>query len=313
MDVICIIGPTACGKKEIATALLDEFGEKITFISCDSRKIYRYMDIGTAKPPPSLRQYFRLMDIRNPDETYSAGDFAKDAEVILQEVYSKAKVPVIIGGTPLYYLALFSEFFEEPKKDPEIRRYVLEKLKKFGSETLYRELMEIDEETASKLHPNDWIRITRALEIYYQLKIPPSVARKTLKKERRFRPIYFGINIPRELLYQKIEARTLKMFHEGLVEETEKILQMGYSRELPSLNTIGYKESIAYLEKKISLEEAIRKTVKNTKVYARRQLRFFRSFNNVVWFYLPEQEKLLLDRLKAEIKSKLEGSDINIA
>jgi tRNA dimethylallyltransferase len=312
MEVICILGPTACGKKEIATFLINEFDEKITLISCDSRKIYRYMDIGTAKPPPSIRQYFRLVDIKDPDETYSAGDFAKDAEKIIQEAYLNAKVPVFIGGTPLYYLALFLEFFEEPKKDPGIRQYVLEKLRKFGSEALYKELMEIDQETALKLHPNDWIRITRALEIYYQLKIPPSVARKTLKKDRKFKPLYFGVTMPRELLYQKIEARTLKMFDEGLVKETEKILLMGYSKELPSLNTIGYKESIAFLEKKISLEEAIRKTVKNTKVYARRQVRFFRSFNNVLWFYLPEQEKLLLDRLKAEIKSKLEGSDFNI-
>ena len=305
MEIICIIGPTACGKKDIAKYLLEKFGDKIHFISCDSRKVYRFMDIGTAKPERPIRDFFELIDIRNPDEIYSAGDFSKDAEKTIMKILDNGKIPIIIGGTPLYYRALFSEFFEEPKKDPEVRQYLLKRLKEEGVEKLHEELKNIDPETASKLHPNDWLRITRALEIYYNTGIPASEARKKLRRKRIFEPKYIGIVQPNPELYKKIEERTKKMFQEGLIEETQKILEMGYSENLPSLNTIGYKETIKYLRGELTLDEAISKTIKNTKIYARRQKMFFKSFENVSWFTLPEEKEQLLQRLKEEVLKRL--------
>lgn len=305
MKIICIIGPTACGKKEVAKYLLDKYGDKIRFISCDSRKVYRYMDIGTAKPEKPIRKFFELIDIRNPDEIYSAGDFARDAEKIAMETLNSGKIPVIIGGTPLYYKALFSEFFEEPKKDPKIRQYLLNRLKKEGVDKLYEELKIKDPETAQKLHPNDWLRITRALEIYYNTGIPASEARKKLRKNRIFEPEYLGITQPNSELYKKIEERTRKMFSEGLVEETKTILEMGYEERLPSLNTIGYRETIRYLKGEFTLEEAISKTIKSTKVYARRQKMFFKNFENVSWFNLPQESGKLLKKLDEEILKRI--------
>ncbi|MEO0230469.1 MAG: tRNA (adenosine(37)-N6)-dimethylallyltransferase MiaA [candidate division WOR-3 bacterium] len=305
MEIISVIGPTASGKKEIAEKLIEEFGNKIILISCDSRKIYRFMDIGTAKPPKPLRDYFHLIDIRNPDELYSAGEFAKDAEKIIEKALEANSIPIIIGGTPLYYLALFSDFFEEPEKNPEIRKMILDKLEKFGLKALYEELQEKDPETASKLHPNDWLRITRALEIYYQLGMPASEARKKLKKPKKFEPLYIGITVPREFLYEKIEMRTKKMFEQGLVEETKKLLDMGYTKYIPAMNTIGYKETVAYLDGKLSLNDAIRKVIQNTKIYARRQMRFFKSFEKVHWFDITRDEEKLFLTITKEIQKRM--------
>jgi len=305
MEIICIIGPTASGKKEIVSYLLEKFGDKIQLISCDSRKVYKYTDIGTAKPPKPLREKIRLIDIKYPDETYSAGDFSRDAELLIDESIKSGKVPIIFGGTPLYYVALFSEFFEEPVKNLEVRKKLLEKLRNSGVYDLYEELKGVDPETAKKLHPNDWIRITRALEIYYTLGIPASEARKKLKKERKHTPLYIGLLPSIAKLYEKIERRTVEMFKQGLVEEVQMLLQMGYSPDLPALNTIGYKEALMYLKGQISEEEAISKTVKNTKTYARRQLRFFRKFPNVRWFNVDEGYEPLLNLLQKEIDKKL--------
>ncbi len=305
MKIICILGPTACGKKEIAKYLIEKFDKKIEFISCDSRKVYRYFDIGTAKPDKSILPFFHLIDIKNPDENYSAGEFAKDSEKLIKCIKERKKVPIIIGGTPLYYRALFSEFFVEPKKDPTIRQQILEKLRAHGSNYLHNELMKIDPETAEKLHLNDWIRITRALEIYYNLGIPPSQARQRLKKKVPFSPIYFGVMLPRNILYKKIEERTKWMFSAGLVDEVKKILELGYSENLPSLNTIGYKETIKYLRGEYSFEEAQSKTIKNTKVYSRRQMNFFKSFENVKWYDISRNLDQLLKDLEGEINNQL--------
>jgi len=305
--VLSILGPTASGKKEIAKFLLDKFRGKIHFISCDSRKIYRYMDIGTAKPPRDMRKFYSLIDIKNPDEPFSAGEFAREVEKIIPEIEKDKKIPIIIGGTPLYYKALFEGFFEEPRKKTEIREKILKRLEEEGIETLYRELKDVDPRAASKIHPNDWIRITRALEVYYTLNIPLTEAQKKLKRSPKYRPLYIGIIMKRELLYQKINERTERMFKEGLVEETREILEMGYSPQLPSLNTIGYREVIQYLNGEITLDEAKRLTAKKTRIYSRRQEYFFRSFNNVKWFDVSRGFNEVFDFLVSAIKKILHG------
>jgi len=303
--ILSILGPTASGKKEIAKLLLDRFGEKIHFISCDSRKIYRYMDIGTAKPPQDMRKFYSLLDIKSPDEAFSAGEFAREVEKIIPEIEKNDKIPIIIGGTPLYYKALFEGLFEEPRKKTEIREKILRRLEEEGIERLYRELKVVDPQAASKIHPNDWIRITRALEVYYTLNIPLTEAQKKLKKPPKYKPLYVGIIMTRELLYQKINERTERMFKEGLVEETRQILDMGYSQRLPSLNTIGYREVIQYLNGDITLDEAKRLTAKKTRIYSRRQEYFFRSFDYVKWFDVSRGFNEVFDFLVSVIEKIL--------
>jgi len=282
VKILSILGPTAVGKTALISSLLEK-NKNLTFISCDSRKVYRFMDIGTAKPPLPLRKYFSLIDIRNPDETYSAQDFARDAERVIEKKLKEGKVPIVVGGTALYFRALFTGLFEAPPLDPDIRNRILKELEKEGSASLYKKLMKIDHDTAKNLHPNDWIRITRALEVYEQTGIPVSVLRKERKIIPKFTPLYIGIMRRRDELYNRINNRVEHMISSGLVEETEKLLEMGYSVHLPSLNTIGYREIILYLRGQISLEEASRLIKKRTRIYARKQLYFFRHLGPIKW------------------------------
>ena len=294
MRILSILGPTAVGKSALVSSLLEK-NQNLSFISCDSRKVYRYMDIGTAKPPLSLRRNFSLIDIRDPDETYSAQDFARDAERIIEEKLKEGKIPIVVGGTALYYRALFIGLFEAPPLDPDIRKRILEELKIKGSAYLHQKLMKIDEETARKLHPNDWIRITRALEVYEQTGIPVSVLRREKKIKPKFNPLYVGIIRRREELYERINKRVEYMISSGLIEETKKILDMGYSPDLPSLNTIGYREIILYLKEQICFDNAIRIIKKRTRIYARKQLYFFRHLGLIKWS--PAEDEDLAQRV----------------
>lgn len=297
MKIPAIIGPTAVGKSWLARELLDKI-PLLRFISCDSRKVYRFLDVGTAKPHYELRPYVSLIDIKFPDEVYNAQQFAIDAESLIEEILSKGAYPIVIGGTPLYYVALFKGLFEFPSLNQNIRKELLKRLKTEGVEALYRELKRVDPESARNIHPNDWIRITRALEVYLQSGIPMSELRRKRRKPK-FRPLYIGILRERKELYERINRRVEKMFAMGLVDETERVLRMGYSEELPSLNSIGYKEVIQYLKGIISLERAELLIKRRTRVYSRRQMYFFNSFDGVNWVMWSEK---IVDQVQELIK-----------
>lgn len=286
--VLTIIGPTASGKTSIAASLLEKHG-RVVLISCDSRKVYRYLDIGTAKPPPELRKHYRLIDIRDPSETYSAQDFARDAEREIKTALRSGQIPVVVGGTTLYYKALFEGFFSAPPVDLSLRRKLLERMEREGIEKLHEELKKVDPATAEKVHKRDWIRITRALEVYYQTGKPISVLRKEAKIIPAFEPLYLGVLRDRKDLYRRIEERVDRMIEAGLVEETKWLLDRGYSPDLPSLNTIGYREIIEHLQGKISLEQAVRLIKKRTKIFSRKQLYFMRNLKPEPQWLSPEE------------------------
>ncbi|HDM90585.1 MAG: tRNA (adenosine(37)-N6)-dimethylallyltransferase MiaA [Candidatus Hydrothermae bacterium] len=286
--VLAIIGPTASGKTSIAASLLEKHG-RVVLISCDSRKVYRYLDIGTAKPPPELRKHYRLIDIRDPSETYSAQDFARDAEREIKTALRSGQIPVVVGGTTLYYKALFEGFFSAPPVDLSLRRKLLERMEREGIEKLHEELKKVDPATAEKVHKRDWIRITRALEVYYQTGKPISVLRKEAKIIPAFEPLYLGVLRDRKDLYRRIEERVDRMIEAGLVEETRWLLDQGYSPDLPSLNTIGYREIIEHLQGKISLEEAVRLIKKRTKIFSRKQLYFMRNLKPEPQWLSPDE------------------------
>ncbi len=286
--VLTIIGPTASGKTSIAASLLEKHG-RVVLISCDSRKVYRYLDIGTAKPPPELRKHYRLIDIRDPSETYSAQDFARDAEREIKTALRSGQIPVVVGGTTLYYKALFEGFFSAPPVDLSLRRKLLERMEREGIEKLHEELKKVDPATAEKVHKRDWIRITRALEVYYQTGKPISVLRKEAKIIPAFEPLYLGVLRDRKDLYRRIEERVDRMIEAGLVEETRWLLDQGYSPDLPSLNTIGYREIIEHLQGKISLEQAVRLIKKRTKIFSRKQLYFMRNLKPEPQWLSPDE------------------------
>jgi len=297
--VLAIIGPTASGKTSIAASLLEKHG-RIVLISCDSRKVYRYLDIGTAKPPPELRKHYRLVDIRDPSETYSAQDFARDAEREIKIALRSGQIPVVVGGTTLYYKALFEGFFSAPPVNLTLRRELLERMEREGIEKLYEELRKVDPATAEKVHKRDWIRITRALEVYYQTGKPISILRKEAKIIPAFEPFYLGVLRGRRDLYRRIEERVDRMIEAGLVEETKWLLDQGYSPDLPSLNTIGYREIIEHLHGRISLEEAVRLIKKRTKIFSRKQLYFMRNLKPGPQWLSPDE---VLKKALAHISS----------
>lgn len=251
--VLIIAGPTGIGKTALAMQLAEELPVEI--LSADSRQVYRYMDIGTAKPTPEMRQkvphYF--IDILNPDEEYSAGKFGKDARKVIEEIARQKKFPLVVGGSGLYIRALLQGFFKEDVKSTEIRQQLMERLQQEGNQRLYDELSRIDPRAAAKTHPNNPRRVIRALEVYYATGVPLSQLQAANPDPAPFPWAYVVLTMPRKELYRQINERVEKMFEEGLVEEVRKLLQMGYSPQLNALNSVGYKEVIAYLRNELSL------------------------------------------------------------
>ncbi len=302
MKIPVIFGPTASGKTRLARVLLEEVPD-IQFIVADSRKIYRYMDIGTNKPPAEIRDKFSLVDIRNPDEYFSAADFAKEAEVEIKRILNAGGKPVIIGGTVLYLKALFEGLFEAPPISQEIRRQLRERLRNEGIKHLYEELRRIDPESAKRIHPNDWFRILRALEVYYETgQTMSSMQKRTEPPAHEFEPMYFGLYHSRENLYRRINERFDRMMEAGFLDEVKRLLAMGYSPDLPALNTIGYKELIQYLLGEISFERAILVAKRRTRILARRQIYFSRSLKvHVKWVSVEEGD----ERIKSLVLSHI--------
>ncbi len=289
--IIVIIGQTASGKKKLAERLLNA-SPHIRFISADSRKIYKYLDIGTDKPQGALKEHFALIDIIEPCMQYSAEEFRKDAEKEIERALNAGEIPIVIGGTPLYLLSLFEGFFEH-RKDENVRKMLEERFKKEGINALYSELQEIDPKRAQKINPNDAYRIKRALEVYYTTGIPMSEIMEH-RKPAKYIPVYIGIKWERKMLYERINKRVDRMSENGLIEEVKRLLDMGVKEDCPGMKTIGYREIIPYLKGKISKEEAIRKIKKNTRIYARRQEYFFKHFNSIKWFPPEKIEDLIL-------------------
>mgnify|MGYP000225527979 CR=1 FL=1 len=276
--VPCFCGPTGVGKTDLALLFAERYNFAI--ISCDSRQIYKYLDIGTAKPPKEIREKyeFYMIDIITPDKYYSAHQYAQETAKIIEDLKEKNKRFLMVGGSGLYFKALFSPFFPAPEVDWGLR----EELQKKPLSLLYEELKKVDKLSAERIHPHDKQRIIRALEIYYLTKKPFSDF-ITQKGESKFQPLYIGLNLERKVLYQRINERFEKMVEMGLIEEVENLLKMGYDENSPGLRTIGYLEVIAYLKGKLTKEAMISLAKKNTRNYAKRQITWFKKENIPYW------------------------------
>lgn len=279
IPVITIEGATASGKSSLAIVLAEALNTEI--ISADSRQVYRYLDIGTAKvtKEEQKRVKHHLIDIINPDETYNAGTFVKDASLIIEKLHSEGKIPVICGGTGLYIKALLKGLFSLPPLPQEIRQNLKQRLKEEGLAALYAELKSLDPLFAEKISENDTQRILRGLEVAIGTGIPLSEHWQKQKSSCKYNAFRILIDIPRPELYQRINQRIEKMLAQGLLAEIENLFALGYDENSPGLNCLGYKEFLPYFKKEAGLEECILLAAQHQRNYAKRQVTWYRKGN----------------------------------
>ncbi|HQF35387.1 MAG TPA: tRNA (adenosine(37)-N6)-dimethylallyltransferase MiaA [Candidatus Cloacimonas acidaminovorans] len=279
IPVITIEGATASGKSALAIVLAEALNTEI--ISADSRQVYRYLDIGTAKvtKEEQKRVKHHLIDIINPDETYNAGAFVKDASLIIEKLHSEGKIPVICGGTGLYIKALLKGLFFLPPLPQEIRQNLKQRLKEEGLAALYAELKSLDPLFAEKISENDTQRILRGLEVAIGTGIPLSEHWQKQKSSCKYNAFRILIDIPRPELYQRINQRIEKMLAQGLLAEIENLFALGYDENSPGLNCLGYKEFLPYFKKEAGLDECILLAAQHQRNYAKRQVTWYRKGN----------------------------------
>jgi len=247
------------------------------------------MDIGTAKPPPEIRAAIphHFIDIRNPDEDYSAGAYGEEARAKIDEVFARGRQPIVVGGSGFYIRALVDGLYAPKIVDRSIRQRLQARADKEGAAALHAELQKIDPVSAERLHPNDAQRIVRALEVYEATGTPLSRIHQQFPPTcASFFPVFIGLLRERGKLDEAINRRTTEMVQKGLVEETRHLLEMGYGPHLNALKTVGYQEALAYLAGKLTFEEMVALIQKNTRHYAKRQLTWFRHDRRIRWISL---------------------------
>jgi tRNA dimethylallyltransferase len=282
--VIVIAGPTASGKTHLGVDLALALGGEI--VNADSMQVYRGMDVGTAKPTLGERRgvVHHLLDVVDPDEEFNAAQFRGAALPLIRDIQARGKVCLVVGGTGLYIKGLLRGLFDCPPADPELRRSLTAEARTRGTETLHEALNAVDPASAGIIHPNDLTRIVRALEIYRLTGMPASRVRETHAfRECPLRALKLYLNVDREVLYSRIDRRSLDMVRNGLVEETGHLLEKGYSPDLKPMKAIGYRHMVAYLDGACTLEEAIRSLQRDTRRYAKRQMTWFRADPDAEW------------------------------
>jgi len=296
--LIILTGPTAVGKTETSIFLAKAVNGEI--ISADSVQVYRYMDIGSAKITEKEKEgvpHF-LIDELDPTEEFNIYRFQKMAYQYMEEIYKRGHIPILTGGTGFYIQAvLYGIEFDENETDLDYRKKLEEYAKKYGAEMLYEKLCQVDKESARFIHPNNQKRVIRALEYYHQT--GQSIARHNelqRQKESPYRFAYFVLNRERAELYRRIDQRVEQMIEQGLVEEVRGLLKRGYSRNLVSMQGLGYKEIAAYLEGELSLTQAVEIIKRDTRHFAKRQITWFKREKEVNWLSMEEyasKEELL--------------------
>jgi len=306
-----MIGPTAVGKTEIAIEVAKKIDAEV--ISADSMQIYRYMDIGTAKPTLEERKgiIHHMIDIINPDEEFSAADFQARAKEYIDDIYSRHKIPLLTGGTGFYINSIcYNYTFSNAQKDDSFRKLLQKQARQYGNQYLYRKLQKLDPIAAQKIHPNNLRRVIRAIEVCIKTGKPFSYyEEKTKKQESQFDLLMYGLTRPRDELYRRIDERVNNMINAGLVEEVQKLLRMGYTKELNSMQGLGYRQIIDYLYGKTTLSEAIYLISRDTRHYAKRQYTWFLRDKNIVWLDVSKEGKeKIISKIVNDIEGKLKNT-----
>lgn len=310
--LIILTGPTAVGKTNASIKLAKAIDGEI--ISADSMQVYRHMDIGTAKIKPEEMEGVRhyLIDVLEPSEEFHVVKFQEMAKKALEEIYDRNKIPIVVGGTGFYIQALLYDIdFTDNEKEDDYRKSLEVLAKEKGNGYLHQMLQGIDPVSAKQIHENNTKRVIRALEFYHQTgeKISEHNA-KEREKESPYEFCYFVLNDDRTQLYERIEKRIDVMLEDGLIEEVKMLSDMGYHKEMVSMQGIGYKEILKYLDHEYSLEEAIYVLKRDTKHFAKRQLTWFRREKEVIWIDKSEydhDDNRILDVMLNEIRERMHG------
>jgi len=291
MTPVFLLGPTASGKHEIAILLAERLGAEI--VSVDSMKVYRGMDIGTAKPSRAdlARVPHHLVDISDPSETYSAGRFVRDAAEARRDMEARGKRAVFVGGTSLYYKAYRYGMFEGPPADPVLRDELIAE----GAAALHAELSRVDQAAAKRIHPNDLKRLVRAVEVFRKTGEPISARQSQFDRPKGEAKVFI---LRRADLAARVERRTRRMIEEGLVDEVRKLLARPWSKE--GRAAVGYREIVDHLEGRCPLEEAEREIVRDTMRFTRRQATWFKTFTDATWVDASDRTEETASRILSQ-------------
>jgi len=307
--LVILTGPTAVGKTSLSIKLAKKIGGDI--ISADSMQVYKYMDIGSAKIKREEMQGVAhyLIDVLYPGDEFNVYIFKEMAKESLEEVYEKGHIPILTGGTGFYIQALLYDIsFEQEEKDTAVRAKLEALAKEKGNAYLHDMLKEVDAVSAKEIHENNVKRMIRALEFYEQNKIPISRHNKEQrKKEAAYNSCYFVLNDDRKQLYERIDERVDIMLEEGLLDEVRRLKDMGYHKDMVSMQGIGYKELLSFLEGEITLEEAVYLIKRDSRHFAKRQLTWFGREKDVIWINKPEfsyDEGKILDFMTDTMRKK---------
>jgi tRNA dimethylallyltransferase len=294
--IVIICGPTGIGKTTAAIQLAQRFGGQI--VGADSMQVYRYMDIGTAKPTPDEQAavVHHMVDVVDPDETFDAARYAAMASACIQRLRAAAVLPVVAGGTGFYIKALLYGLFDAGRPDPQIRQRLEQRASQEGLDRLHAELRRHDPASAERIHPHDRFRIIRALETIESTGRPISDLQGGHGfAEKRYKTFKIGLAIDRETLYTRINQRVEAMIAGGLVAEVESLLARGYTADLKSMQAIGYRHVVDYLGGQTPWDDTVDLMKRDTRRYAKRQFTWFKSDPDIVWSAPGDVERLAPD------------------
>ncbi len=297
--LVVLTGPTAVGKTKLSITLAKALGGEI--ISADSMQVYKHMDIGSAKITEKEMDGVphHLIDVLSPFEEFHIVRFQELAKKAMEDIYNRGKTPVFVGGTGFYIQAITKDIdFTEGEEDKQYREELSRLAAEKGNEFLHEMLREVDKKSAEEIHANNVKRVIRALEFYKENGFPISQHNEEQKQnETPYNLAYFVLNAPRDLLYERIDRRVDEMMKNGLVKEVQKLKDMGCRREMTSMQGLGYKEILSFLDGEIPLDEAVRVLKRDTRHFAKRQLTWFRRESDVIWVdkdkFSFDEEKIL--------------------
>lgn len=313
---IFLMGPTASGKTDLAIALQDHLA--VELINVDSAQVYRQLDIGSAKPDQATlkKAPHHLIDIRDPLDAYSAADFLADATRVMAEITARGNIPLLVGGTMLYFKVLLEGLSKMPEANPEIRDQIQRQADSEGWPAVYQQLQAVDAETAAGLHPNHSQRIQRALEVYRVAGVPMSVLRREeniggIAEQYAIKQLAL-VPVNRKLIHRRIEQRFHKMMEQGFEAEVKALYQRGdLNADLPAIRSVGYRQIWQYLDGQCSLDEAIEKAVAASRQLAKRQITWLRNWPQSVEIDIDCETGLLsIDRMLEVALKKLSGAPI---
>jgi len=311
LPLIVIVGPTAVGKTDVGIEVARRVNGEV--ISGDSMQVYKYMDIGTAKPTEAEMAGIphHMIDIVDPDEEFNVARFQEMVGYHIHNINERGKVPILVGGTGLYVRAVLDHYdFSPPGESLSQRKELMDLAALKGNQCLAEMLREVDPEAAGRIHPNDTRRLVRALEVYRTTGKPISSFQYVSETSPpKYNLGYFGLTMEREKLYNRIEQRVDKMMAGGLIDEVKGLVEKGYGPQSTAMQALGYKEIIDYLEGLCTMEEAVELIKRNTRRFAKRQLTWFRRDKRIRWIEVQNYESL--DKITDEIIAISEGQFTN--